>query len=148
MVAKSREGLQSYSRKVWVGVAKLTLQKISYNGIPFFFRNHYPNFATISLQPPPQLCNLSYTTSTTTLQPLVCNPHPNSATPALQPSPQVCARSFATATLTLQPFLCHPRRRARKPKNLNAYFLAKIRFDTAENEPAKNFQKKSKTLSV
>ena len=24
----------------------------------------------------------------------------------------------------------------------NAYFLAKIRFDTAENEPAKNLQKK------
>ena len=26
----------------------------------------------------------------------------------------------------------------------NAYFLAKIRFDTAENEPAKNLQKISK----
>ena len=26
----------------------------------------------------------------------------------------------------------------------NAYFLAKIRFDTAENEPAKNLQKKFK----
>ena len=27
----------------------------------------------------------------------------------------------------------------------NAYFLAKIRFDTAENEPAKNLQKLQKT---
>ena len=28
----------------------------------------------------------------------------------------------------------------------NAYFLAKFRFDTAENEPAKNLQKFAKTL--
>ena len=28
----------------------------------------------------------------------------------------------------------------------NAYFLAKFRFDTAENEPAKNFQKISKKM--
>ena len=28
----------------------------------------------------------------------------------------------------------------------NAYFLAKIRFDTAENEPAKNLQKISKKI--
>ena len=125
MVAKSREGLQSYSRKVWVGVAKLTLQKISYNGIPFFFRNHYPNFATISLQPPPQLCNPSSATPTPTLQPLpqlcnpisatptptlqplLCNPHPNLATPPLQPPPELCNPSFATPTPTLQFHLCH-----------------------------------------
>ena len=30
----------------------------------------------------------------------------------------------------------------------NAYFLAKFRFDTAENEPAKNFQNSAKTLPI
>ena len=29
----------------------------------------------------------------------------------------------------------------------NAYFLAKFRFDTAENEPAKNLQKKFKNFA-
>ena len=30
----------------------------------------------------------------------------------------------------------------------NAYFLAKIRFDTAENEPAKNLQKFARILLI
>ena len=30
----------------------------------------------------------------------------------------------------------------------NAYFLAKFRFDTAENEPAKNLQKKQQNLPI
>ena len=30
----------------------------------------------------------------------------------------------------------------------NAYFLAKFRFDTAENEPAKNLQKKLRNLPI
>ena len=30
----------------------------------------------------------------------------------------------------------------------NAYFLAKIRFDTAENEPAKNFQHFAKKMAA
>ena len=29
----------------------------------------------------------------------------------------------------------------------NAYFLAKFRFDTAENEPGKNLQKFAKTIA-